>query len=226
MLCEDTVFRPMTEYRWKGERGSRRGSAREICCLTGRPITSHCIGFLPILGNPRCRSLPRRASCASLPTWSWMAASGLAKKSDIARRGRVRPECNRLEKFPPIPPIAAALAATTGAVTNGLDHSGAVWVRQMDIDAWLRELGLERYSAAFLQNDVTAEVLPHLSADDLKELGVVSVGHRRQLLAAIGELGKKTPPPEQENGVQAVSAGRSVAAEPLVLQQARPSGAK
>ena len=55
----------------------------------------------------------------------------------------------------------------------------------MDVANWLRQLGLERYQAAFRENDVSAAVLPGLTSDDLKELGVASVGHRRQLLQAI-----------------------------------------
>ena len=39
----------------------------------------------------------------------------------------------------------------------------------MDVADWLRALGLERYEAAFRENDVDAEVLPKLTADDLKE---------------------------------------------------------
>ena len=58
----------------------------------------------------------------------------------------------------------------------------------MDVASWLRELGLERYEAAFRENDVDAEVLPNLTADDLKELGVASIGHRRRLLEAIAAL--------------------------------------
>lgn len=53
---------------------------------------------------------------------------------------------------------------------------------------WLRQLGLERYEATFLENDVSAAILPGLTAEDLKELGILSVGHRRQLLQAIAEL--------------------------------------
>ena len=52
----------------------------------------------------------------------------------------------------------------------------------MDIAAWLRDLGLERYIQAFEANDVDAAVLRTLSADDLKELGVTSLGHRKKLL--------------------------------------------
>jgi class 3 adenylate cyclase/predicted ATPase len=59
----------------------------------------------------------------------------------------------------------------------------------MDIAAWLRGLGLERYEAAFRDNDIDAEVLPELTADDLIGLGVTSIGHRRKLLAAIAALG-------------------------------------
>src|ERR1700722_6695867 len=58
----------------------------------------------------------------------------------------------------------------------------------MDVADWLRQLGLERYEAAFRENDVSAAILPGLISEDLKELGIVSVGHRRQLLAAIAEL--------------------------------------
>jgi class 3 adenylate cyclase/tetratricopeptide (TPR) repeat protein len=58
----------------------------------------------------------------------------------------------------------------------------------MNVGDWLRDLGLERYEATFRENDVNAELLPKLTADDLKELGVTSVGHRRQLLEAIAAL--------------------------------------
>jgi class 3 adenylate cyclase len=63
----------------------------------------------------------------------------------------------------------------------------------MDVAAWLRGLGLERYEAAFRENDVDAEVLPELTADDLISIGVISVGHRRRLLAAIAALGAAPP---------------------------------
>ena len=59
----------------------------------------------------------------------------------------------------------------------------------MDIGTWLRGLGLEQYEAAFRDNDVDAELLPELTADDLISIGVTSVGHRRKLLAAIAALG-------------------------------------
>ena len=52
----------------------------------------------------------------------------------------------------------------------------------MDVADWLRSLGLERYQAAFREHEITAAVLPNLSADDLKELGIAAVGHRRRLL--------------------------------------------
>jgi hypothetical protein len=42
----------------------------------------------------------------------------------------------------------------------------------------LRSLGLERYEAAFHENEITEKVLPSLTAEDLKDLGVVIVGHR------------------------------------------------
>jgi class 3 adenylate cyclase len=59
----------------------------------------------------------------------------------------------------------------------------------MDVAKWLRELGLERYVPAFRDNDIDAEVLRRLTGEDLRELGVSSVGHRRRLLDAIFALG-------------------------------------
>jgi hypothetical protein len=58
----------------------------------------------------------------------------------------------------------------------------------MDILAWLRELGLERYGQAFQESEITAEILPKLTADDLKDVGVTTVGHRRKLLGRVGEF--------------------------------------
>jgi class 3 adenylate cyclase len=63
----------------------------------------------------------------------------------------------------------------------------------MDVAAWLRDLGLERYVSAFRDNDIDAEVLPKLSAEDLVSIGVTSVGHRRKLLDAIAGLGTEVP---------------------------------
>ena len=64
----------------------------------------------------------------------------------------------------------------------------------MDVGAWLGALGLRRYEQAFRDNDVDARVLPGLTADDLKEIGVTSVGHRRLLLQAIAALGTVSTP--------------------------------
>src|SRR5690242_915945 len=58
----------------------------------------------------------------------------------------------------------------------------------MDIAAWLRNLGLERYEAAFRENEIDWAVLPELTADDLKDIGVTAVGHRRKVLASIAAL--------------------------------------
>src|SRR5664279_5381371 len=58
----------------------------------------------------------------------------------------------------------------------------------MDVVVWLRSLGLERYEAAFRENEINERVLPSLTLEDLKEIGVGPVGHRRMLLEAIAAL--------------------------------------
>jgi class 3 adenylate cyclase/predicted ATPase len=70
----------------------------------------------------------------------------------------------------------------------------------MDLGGWLRSLGLEEYEAAFRDNKINERVLASLTQEDLKEIGVGPVGHRRILLEAIAALrsdtGSKAPSAE------------------------------
>jgi class 3 adenylate cyclase/predicted ATPase len=63
----------------------------------------------------------------------------------------------------------------------------------MNVTEWLRGLGLEQYATAFRDNEIGERVLPSLTADDLKELGVNLIGHRRLLLDAIAALREAGP---------------------------------
>jgi class 3 adenylate cyclase len=83
----------------------------------------------------------------------------------------------------------------------------------VDIAAWLRELGLERYEEAFRENEIDAEILPKLTADDLKDLGVTTVGHRRKLLEAIAALAEPASAPRAEPSTPAVAAPNARPAE-------------
>src|SRR5215470_12637282 len=71
----------------------------------------------------------------------------------------------------------------------------------MDVVVWLRSLGLEEYEAAFRGNKINERVLANLTQEDLKEIGVGPVGHRRILLDAIAALRSapsvKTPPSDE-----------------------------
>jgi class 3 adenylate cyclase/predicted ATPase len=79
----------------------------------------------------------------------------------------------------------------------------------MEIVVWLRGLGLGKYEAIFRENDIDETVLLTLTAEDLKELGVTSFGHRRKLVDAIAAL-------RTEASVQPAS---------ITLAPARPSTA-
>src|SRR5215469_14897237 len=59
---------------------------------------------------------------------------------------------------------------------------------RVDIAGWLRELGLEQYERAFRENNIDADLLRSLTAEDLREIGIASVGHRRRFLDAIKAL--------------------------------------
>ena len=63
----------------------------------------------------------------------------------------------------------------------------------VDVGNWLRRLGLEQYEAAFRDNAIDGDVLPTLTAGDLKALGITIVGHRRRMLPAITELSASAP---------------------------------
>jgi len=58
----------------------------------------------------------------------------------------------------------------------------------LDVTAWLEALGLGQYAAAFAANDIDGDTLVSLTSDDLRELGVASIGHRKRLLSAIAGL--------------------------------------
>ncbi len=72
----------------------------------------------------------------------------------------------------------------------------------MDVAQWLQSLGLAQYEQAFRNNAVDADTLPRLTSEDLKELGVHAVGHRRKLLDAISRL-DRSPAQPAEIGAEA-----------------------
>src|SRR6516165_2788801 len=84
----------------------------------------------------------------------------------------------------------------------------------MDIVVWLRSLGLGKYEAAFRENEIDETVLPNLTAEDLKELSVTALGHRRKLLDAIAALRNDANEPTP-----------SVAAAPAPPSAAMPTAA-
>src|SRR5215471_11223752 len=53
---------------------------------------------------------------------------------------------------------------------------------------WLKQLGMFDYAQCFAENHIDFTIVGDLTDQDLKELGVSSLGHRRKLLRAIAEL--------------------------------------
>lgn len=77
------------------------------------------------------------------------------------------------------------------AVPNGTPNSSSQ--REMlsaGVSGWLEDLGLGKYSELFELNEVDTEVLPLLTFDDLREMGVEAVGARRKMFHGIQELGQ------------------------------------
>jgi class 3 adenylate cyclase len=81
----------------------------------------------------------------------------------------------------------------------------------MDLANWLRSLGLERFEAAFRENEIDESVLPHLTEEHLRELGL-PLGARIKLVAAIAAISKEaefqSPPRTAATGASADAAER------------------
>ena len=91
----------------------------------------------------------------------------------------------------------------------------------MDVVVWLRSLGLGKHEPAFRENEIDETVLPSLTHETLKELGVTAVGHRLKLLDAIAALraegGVKAPSPATARAEQS-------ATPPIAASVAQPAG--
>src|SRR5690348_4747431 len=90
----------------------------------------------------------------------------------------------------------------------------------MDVGEFLRKLGLQQYEAAFPANRIDIRVLPKLTAEDLKELGVTTVDDRR-LLEAIAALREPTMPAEKAGAHAANDGPKHSAQAPLTAEAER-----
>jgi class 3 adenylate cyclase len=83
----------------------------------------------------------------------------------------------------------------------------------MDIGDWLRSLDLGRYEQAFRDNQIDEQILLSLTGEDLKEIGVGPVGHRRKLLEAIAALSAGKPSPSLQRSAPAAASDTHSSAE-------------
>src|SRR5215468_8730360 len=74
---------------------------------------------------------------------------------------------------------------------------------------WLEKLGMSEYAQRFAENRIDFSVLPDLTDQDLKDLGII-LGDRRKLLRAIAEMTSTAP----------AAPARTVATEPKVQDTA------
>ena len=92
-----------------------------------------------------------------------------------------------------------------------------------DVGAWLEGLGLGRYAEAFAENEIDLAALPHITEEDLKEIGV-ALGARRRLLAAIADLDRPDEPAGQDQGVVEESSGSQAERRHLTVMFCDPVG--
>jgi predicted ATPase/class 3 adenylate cyclase len=82
----------------------------------------------------------------------------------------------------------------------------------MDVVDWLRRLGLEEYEPKFRENRIDVNVLPNLTVEDLKDLGISLVGDRRRLLDAIAAMRAEATPVDKAIAPSPAAAARDSAA--------------
>lgn len=70
-----------------------------------------------------------------------------------------------------------------------------------DVTAWLEQLGLGKYAATFAKNEIDLDILPELSDDDLKDIGL-PLGPRRKIQIAIAQLHEKDRSPESGDNAE------------------------
>ena len=96
----------------------------------------------------------------------------------------------------------------------------------MDVEGWLRSLGLGQYEALFRANEIDADILPELTDVDLEKLGV-PLGHRKRLLRAIAGLAaaETLTVPSASTGVTPHSARRAASRSTPCCRAARRNAA-
>ena len=93
------------------------------------------------------------------------------------------------------------------------------------IAEWLKKLGMSEYAARFTENGIDVSVLPHLTDQDLKDLGVL-LGHRRKILAATAELGSEPVAPPAPPPVPPAPVSAAAAPPPTAAATAAPDAAE
>ena len=92
----------------------------------------------------------------------------------------------------------------------------------MDVGGWLRGLGLGQYEEKFRDNKIDADLLPRLTVDDLKDIGVSVVGDRRRLLDAIAVNSRRRSRfPDEVCSIQGPSGSRAPSDHGHVLRSRR-----
>lgn len=73
---------------------------------------------------------------------------------------------------------------------NGGGDRAPMMLDDEGVRAWLNRLGLGRYAQVFEIHEVDDEVLPMLTLEDLKDMGINAVGSRRKMYCSIQKLRK------------------------------------
>ena len=85
---------------------------------------------------------------------------------------------------------------------------------------WLESLGMSEYTQRFAENDIDCTILSDLTDQDLKDIGVASLGHRRKLLRAIATFGD---PPVASSATSLEAASSPAPVAPSVAPQSQDS---
>ena len=187
--CRRTASLP---FRTRPSTASIVCGSRSTTIARGAPISTSWCGRSSALGGrlrSRCGWMLARRHSRKTAVDASVAPPGRADTHIATLRAHRRRRYERILGGRPacVSSMAMGEIASSAPRSRGRETYGSSRGLTMDVGEWLRSIGLGQYEAAFRDNEIDDDVLWKLTADDLKDLGVTIVGHRRKIMTAIAE---------------------------------------
>uniref|UniRef100_UPI0035902E23 SH3 and multiple ankyrin repeat domains protein 3-like isoform X2 n=1 Tax=Myxine glutinosa TaxID=7769 RepID=UPI0035902E23 len=131
--------------------------------------------------------VPSRPAMAVGPQPFMSKASSIAPENAIKLDSSQQPQSTKEPASSPSSPEASTQLAATASGGSFMNKPVNEWSKE-DVAEWLDSLLLGEHRKGFLENEIDGSHLPSLARNDLIELGIIRVGHRKTIEQALKEL--------------------------------------